>query len=1045
MVIGAAWAASAIGNTISRDIGQIRTAIHSRPGFIRIATAERVIQYRLRLDRAGIATPADESIAVPIDHAFEPDSISTSHLVYFLGGEAFALPVSTGDGNDLVQIGLLAGLPVWTSAGRPGETLREARRLARRGRLGTLLGCNVARDQWQLAVTLQPVRMTVVLRGDTGALPLRRLARAARTPRATPLEHAIALAEALDIDAAGRRTFRLLHHLLDRAVTLLPRSVSADDRHAWTLAQITRLLFLRFVESEGWLDGNRRFLAEAFDRCLIARRDPTRHLLQPLFFGTLNRACEERSRFARAFGAIPFLNGGLFEPHVIERTHRLRLPVDYWRDAFAALVDRVDVTLDSSAEDGRVTPELLGRVFEGVMHPAERKQRGAFFTPPALVDGVLREALACHLAPLLNQSEAQVTRSLDDPGADLRRRLADVTILDPAVGSGAFLVGALSLLHGPGPREPARVRHLVTRRLYGVDQHPAAVRICELRLWLEVLRTMRGRPPGRVPPLPNLDASVRAGDALIDPLFGDTMTAATARHLHRRQQAILAAHGAGKRSAIADARHLERKAVLQSLRDQEAALDRGMAEMLMAVRAPTLFGDRPRLSAATRRDLAARRHQRTQLRAIRHRLARDGLAVPFAIAAAFAPVVARRSGFDLVIGNPPWVRAERLPPATRRELSDRYRWWRSGDGRGWQHLPDLAIAFIERGFTLLASGGTLAFLVPAKLATAGYGSTCRSMLAARATIHRVADLGHDPRAGFEATTYPLALIVSKRVAPPGHAITLGLEVDAPRYRQSLWQDMPAWPMASPQAHRIAARLAREHPPLSEQITPQLGVKTGANAVFLDPPESLQRWCRPAIRGRDIRPFTARPGAMLLWPADARGVAWRSLPEPVELHLNAQVARLERRADQHRGPWWQLFRTGAATAAHRVVWRDLAPELQAAVVADSQAVPLNSCYVAAVSSVAIAESLAAWLNTGPIRALARLAAEPAAGGCARFAARAIGNLPLPARVLGNPVLAALTNTATDHDVQATLDDCAAKLLGLSDGELDVLRGLAATRR
>ena len=133
------------------------------------------------------------------------------------------------------------------------------------------------------------------------------------------------------------------------------------------------------------------------------------------------------------------------------------------------------------------------------------------------------------------------------------------------------------------------------------------------------------------------------------------------------------------------------------------------------------------------------------------------------------------------------------------------------------------------------------------------------MLGARATIHRVADLGDDPRAGFEATTYPLALIASRRIAPPGHSITLGLDATAPRYRQSLWQDMPAWPLASPEAQRIAARMARDHPRLREQITPQLGVKTGANAVFLDPPEALKAWCRPAIRGRDIRPFAAHPG------------------------------------------------------------------------------------------------------------------------------------------------------------------------------------------
>ena len=118
--------------------------------------------------------------------------MSISRLVHHLGGEAFALPVPMREGGDLLQVGLLAGLPVWTNAGRPEETLREARRLARRGQLGTLLGCNAARDQWLLAVTLQPVRVSVVMRGDTDALPLRRLARAARAPHGTPLEHAIA-------------------------------------------------------------------------------------------------------------------------------------------------------------------------------------------------------------------------------------------------------------------------------------------------------------------------------------------------------------------------------------------------------------------------------------------------------------------------------------------------------------------------------------------------------------------------------------------------------------------------------------------------------------------------------------------------------------------------------------------------------------------------------------------------------------------------------------------------------------------------------------
>ena len=966
-------------------------------------------------------------------------------LLFHLGGEAWAMPLPAVADSTLQQIGTLGGLPVWVVVAPASNGLQSARRLARAGQLGLIICHDSTRCQWILTTTTQPVRPVVVPAGDLDALPLTRLARTAQLIRPTLLEQAIAFADALDVDAAGRRTFRLLRGLLDRGVVLLPSNISSDDRHAWVLAQITRLLFLRFVESEGWLDGNPRFLADAFDRCLTARRDPTRHLLQPLFFGTLNRRVDDRSRFARQFGTIPFLNGGLFEPHAIERLHRLHLPTEYWCDAFAALIDRVDVTLDSNSDHGRVTPEMLGRVFEGALDPAERQQQGAFFTPPALVDALLRQAISCHLAPRLARSEQQIEQSLDDPDAELRRILLELTVLDPAVGSGAFLVGALSLLHGPGPRDPARVRHLVTRNLFGVDRHPGAVRLCELRLWLEVLRSMRGRQPGRVPPLPNLDAQVRAGDALLDPLGTISLDTDAARRLRIRQRAILGAHGADKRLAIATARRTERSAILRAMHEQEQAADREIAEILAAARAPTLFGDRPRIDATMRRELDERRRQRADLRAERRRLIRDASSAPFALAAAFAPVFGARGGFDLVVGNPPWVRAERLPRATRDALAARYRWWKSGSGAGWQHLPDLAVAFVERSFTLLAPGGTMALLVPAKLATAGYAMACRGALAQRATIHRVADLGNDPRAGFEATTYPLGVIATRQLPAEGHAIRIGLKGDDPAQPQSLWQSTSEWTVGSPDMQRIAARLAREHPLLGETVRPQLGVKTGANAVFVDPPASCRAWTRPAIRARDISPFAATPGATLLWPADSRGQPWRALPAELLQYLESHAALLKRRADQQSGPWWQLFRTQAATAEHRVIWRDLASELQATQLADRTAVPLNSCYVAAVPSAAAADSLAAWLNSTPIRALARLGAEPAANGFARFAARTVGKLPLPRNVLGDPVLASLTHAATDHDIQPALDECVSDRLGLTTAERDTLLALAPHRR
>ncbi len=957
-------------------------------------------------------------------------------LVHRLGGAARVVPVPAGGAPGLLEVGSLAGIPVWSSSSHAAGTARLARRLARRGALGVLFAQPEVDLALHIAVTLTPVRVVTVTALHDDAPLLRRL-RHASLRHEHPLAAAIALANALDLDAAGRRTFRLLHALVGQAITQLPARVPLDDRRAWALTQLTRLLFLRFVESEGWLDGNPRFLADHFDRCLTARRDPTRHLLEPLFFGTLNRPVAERSRLARGFGAIPFLNGGLFEPHPLERRWKMRLPADYWRDAFAALVDRLDVTLDHGADDGRVSPELLGRVFEGVMDPDERRREGTFFTPPALVEQIGRAAISCHLAARLGRSESALATALDDPDPMLREALLDIRVLDPAAGSGAFLVGMLALLHGPGPRDRRRVQHLVTSRLFGVDRHPGAVRLAELRLWLEVLRAERGAEPGDVPPLPNLDTTIRAGDALIDPVVTRGLTAADATELATRQQRLGAAHGHAKRQAARALADAECDAAVRAIAEQERVIERQIEEVLAARHAPSLFGEIARLDPDSRRMVAALRHERAAMREERRQLQRVASTGAFAMSVAFAPTLTGHGGFDVVIGNPPWVRAESIPPHMRRQLAARYRWWSGGDARGWRHLPDLAVAFVERSSQLLRSGGTLALLVPAKLATAGYATAMRAALSRQLTLHRVADLTDDPRAGFDATTYPLTIIASRRAPPADHAIRLGLDAGAATILQREWQGHATWSVAAPEAQALLARLAAEHPSLGERLAPQIGLKTGANAVFLAPPDALHQYCRRAVRGRDVKAFTAQSRAALLWPADDHGEPWQELPDPVARYLAPSRARLQQRADLQRGPWWRLFRTSGATAPHRVIWCDLAATLRATTLTRPDHIPLNSCYVVALPNASGAEALTAWLNSTWIGALAKLVAESAANGYARFGARAVGSVPLPDDILGDPVLAALTHAAADHDVQSALDHHVALRLGLDTTDCHVL--------
>jgi hypothetical protein len=390
-----------------------------------------------------------------------------------------------------------------------------------------------------------------------------------------------------------------------------------------------------------------------------------------------------------------------------------------------------------------------------------------------------------------------------------------------------------------------------------------------------------------------------------------------------------------------------------------------------------------------------------------------------------------------VVGNPPWVRAERLPRAARERLAERYRWWRGTGRGGFAHRPDLAVAFVERGLELAAPGGVLAMLLPAKLATSGYATAARAALARQHTLDVVADLTTQDEDPFGAVTYPLALVARKRGADPGHQVALDLG-GRRHVPQEGWGAAP-WVLSAPAAARVAERLLATHPPLSELVRIHLGVKSGQNAVYLDPPDGVEPdLLRLAIRGRDIAPFGVRRGARFLWPHDAAGAPLPTLPPGAAAHLAHHRDLLARRADAGRGPWYALHRTRPACAAHRVAWADLARRLTATVL-PPRVIPLNSCYLALTRTAESALGLAAFLNSTWADALARLGADPARGGYARYNARAVGRVPCPAALLDDPALVDLAQRqAAGARLEGTLDALVADRLALDARDREALR-------
>lgn len=849
------------------------------------------------------------------------------------------------------------------------------------------------------------------------------------------------------------RDFRRLHQHAAEALGGM-RGATRDDRRDLALIVLTRVLFLYFIQAKGWLDGRSDFLPSALDTALGRGHPFHRTVYEPLCFGALNTPGTRRRADARALGDLPFLNGGLFERSALERRFPdADLPDGVWRDLFDGLFERYHFTVREDGDGDAVDPEMLGRVFEGLMAAPERRASGTFFTPRPLVRDVVHHAI-----------EAAV-REKGTGG------LSSLRVLDPAVGSGAFLLEALHQLEvacgppTPGQSVAARRRAIVRDNLFGVDVDPMAVRLAELRLWLAIVVDERAAASD-VAPLPNLDWNVRQGDSLVSPLDADGPSGRPRRRAWSavaEQKARYFTATGGEKAAIARTLRADERRIALAVLDAELT---GLADRLADAAAASgrdLFGTRHARSRGLARRTAVWRQRRRELTAVRRRLT-DEDAVPFfAWDVHFGDAVAG-GGFDVVVGNPPWVRGEALPLSRRVALARRYSTWRAGTGRsGFAHLPDLSVAFVERGLELLRPGGVMAFVLPAKLLRSGYASGLRALLRRDATILHVEDRSHADGDGFAATVFPMTLVCRRgpsRADEPVRVRILGargraLEGLAAQHDLAVDQTVPGapWPALPGDLVRALRRGLAAGPCLRERFRPTLGVKTGANEVFLRPrdqADTLPASCRAAaLMGRDVAPFRAEPSAVLLAAIDERGRPLPDVPADVRAYLTEHAGAVRRRVDARdpRLPPWAIFRTDLLRSEWVVLWRDIAPRLEATVLHRNGArtpIPLNTCYGIAVPDGDTAAWLAALLNSRVVGVMAAAIAERASGGVFRFSAATVGALPLPpephdaaVRDLHRIARTALDGGPYDPD---HLDDLAARALRLDTDTTERLRFL-----
>lgn len=571
---------------------------------------------------------------------------------------------------------------------------------------------------------------------------------------------------------------------------------------------IGRLVFCWFLKQKKGHSDNPLIPSEILSVSAVkAIGDYYHSICVPLFFEVLNKPQATRPTFfsfSEYFNKVPFLNGGLFQDHVddnhkfnrttgmSERRGVVDVP-DVWFSELFQIFEEYNFTIDENTSidtELSIDPEMLGRIFENLLAEVNpetgasaRKSTGSFYTPREIVDFMVEESLIAHLKTKTNLSEeklrALTSYDLDDDASHpidqqekklIVEAIHDTTVLDPACGSGAFPIGVLQrLVHmlgvldpecsiylGKIPPEMRRQlqRHSLTyvRKLgvireciHGVDIQPIAIDISRLRCFLTLVvdQQVDDSAPNRgIEPLPNLDFKFVCANTLIKPpvhegpLFGDEFATALGELIDEYFAPVDQLH------------KLETARKLQQLIN-----DKTKKELENILKSYSYVKDEKYKKALAQKNEKsdAERMRINSLWGSYENIFQNK-PVGFFDTRYFFPAVFRNGGFDIVIGNPPYVRQEEfsdIKPA----LKEQY-------GNFFNGRADLYTYFIARGILLLKEGGILTFITSNKFFVRGYGENTRSLLTKDILLSKVVNFGELPV--FQASVDSAILLAKKK-------------------------------------------------------------------------------------------------------------------------------------------------------------------------------------------------------------------------------------------------------------------------------------------
>lgn len=745
-----------------------------------------------------------------------------------------------------------------------------------------------------------------------------------------------------------------------------------------------RIVFLQFLQKKGWMGvpsrnekwtgGDAKFLQNLFLNNADKEHFHSK-ALKTLFFETLNK--KRNNHIApSALGTdikIPYLNGGLFDKD-ISYNYNIDFPADLFKNLLE-FFESYNFTIDENdpydSEVG-IDPEMLGHIFENLLE--ENREKGAFYTPKEIVHYMCQESLIQYLRthlPECTEDESPATKALENfirngivgdrndkknfvvqQAKRIEKLLDKVKICDPAIGSGAFPMGMLQEIFKAKTALDLTLDHAETKKqiiqncIYGVDIENGAVEIARLRFWLALV-VDEDTPQ----PLPNLDYKIMQGNSLLESFEGIDLskvhTVSKTTTIYEPQKDIFG-NVIDPQLKFTDVKVLQENNLQQLMQDffnesdpekkqeqrelisqtvhehidynlelWQRSLERQIAE------APN--ANTQGLKAATKKKIEELHKQLGNLIEKREKLheLQNAVNKPYFLWHLWFADVFEKGGFDIVIGNPPYIQLQKMgkDADTLKEANF----------KTFERTGDIYMLFFEQGYKYLKPKGNLIFITGSAWLRSNYGKSLRNFFLSNTNGKILIDLS-DAEV-FESATVLTTIHLFKKEKNQGQLKALRLTRKNQEFIKALASNFDnnhtvlkdltenAWVIADAAKQHIKQKVSKQGKKLKDwDIEINYGIKTGLNEAFVIDDETKKELIKqdpksaeiikPLLRGRDLGRYSIRFNKIYLLNIH-NGVKLKGIPPinideypAIENYITHYKSELMNRLDQGDN-WYNL--------------------------------------------------------------------------------------------------------------------------------------------